>query len=179
MCFGEEINQFICASVFHSHQRILSLFIGSLPTVDYDYTRSYGAGQDGSVVSSAAGTMGDTVTPSVTTAVLNRMSDPRASSSSQQFSGSSRQLEIVAPSGKLGVVLDASDDPGDPISCPVVHTVKDNSPLMGQLRVGDKIIALDDQDVRGMTAMQVSKLISMKSSNPRRKFTILRPSSSS
>lgn len=152
----------------------------SLPTVDYDYTRSYGAGQDGSVVSSAAGTFGDTIgmsdtiAPSVTTEVINRMSEPRVSS--QQRSRSSRVVEIVAPPGKLGVVLDASDDHDDPISCPVVHTVKENSPLIHQLQVGDKLIALDDEDVRGMTAMQVSKLISMKSANPRRKFTILRSS---
>ncbi|GAX09588.1 hypothetical protein FisN_38Lh009 [Fistulifera solaris] len=145
----------------------------SLPTIDYDYTRSYGAGQDGSVVSSAAGTMGDTVTPSVTTTLLNRMGDTRAPS--ERFSKSTRVVEIVAPAGKLGVVLDASDDPEDPIGCPVVHTVKENSPLIGQLQVGDKLIALDDDDVRGMTAMQVSKLISMKSANPRRKFTVLRP----
>jgi hypothetical protein len=40
--------------------------------------------------------------------------------------------------------------------------------------VGDKLVAVDDEDVRTMTAVKVSKLISRKSANPSRKLTIVR-----
>lgn len=78
-------------------------------------------------------------------------------------------IEIDAPAGKLGVVIDTPDD-----GAPVVHAVKDSSVIADQICVGDKLIAVDDEDVRSMTAIKVSKLISKKSGNPSRKLTIVR-----
>jgi C-terminal processing protease CtpA/Prc len=40
--------------------------------------------------------------------------------------------------------------------------------------VGDKLVAVDDVDVRNMTAVDVSKLISKKSGQAKRKLTIIR-----
>jgi len=80
-------------------------------------------------------------------------------------------IEIDAPAGKLGVVIDTPDD-----GAPVVHAVKDSSIIADQICVGDKLIAVDDEDVRSMTAIKVSKLISKKSANPSRKLTIVRTS---
>ena len=56
----------------------------------------------------------------------------------------------------------------------VVHAVKDSSPIAEKVQVGDKLVAVDDDDVRAMTAIKVSKLISRKSNNPSRKLTIIR-----
>ncbi|KAL7470551.1 hypothetical protein ACHAXS_010808 [Conticribra weissflogii] len=79
-------------------------------------------------------------------------------------------LEIYAPSGKLGVVVDTpSSSP-----MPVVHAIKDTCPIRDEIRVGDKLVAVDDEDVREMTAMQVSRLIGKKSGNEVRKLTIIR-----
>lgn len=78
-------------------------------------------------------------------------------------------IEINAPAGKLGVVIDTPDD-----GAPVVHAVKDSSVIADQIQVGDKLVAVDDEDVRSMTAIKVSKLISKKSANPSRKLTIIR-----
>jgi C-terminal processing protease CtpA/Prc len=78
-------------------------------------------------------------------------------------------IEVMAPAGKLGVVIDTPDD-----GAPIVHAVKDSSVIADQINVGDKLIAVDDVDVRSMTAIKVSKLISKKSSNPTRKLTIVR-----
>jgi len=79
-------------------------------------------------------------------------------------------LEIYAPSGKLGVVVDTpSSSP-----MPVVHAIKDTCPIRNEIRVGDKLVAVDDEDVREMTAMQVSRLIGKKSGNEVRKLTIIR-----
>ena len=80
-------------------------------------------------------------------------------------------MEIIAPSGKLGVVIDTPDD-----GAPVVHAVKDSSVIADQIRVGDKLVAVDEQDVTAMTAIKVSKLISKKSANPSRKLTVIRSS---
>ena len=80
-------------------------------------------------------------------------------------------LEIIAPAGKLGVVIDTPDD-----GAPVVHAVKESSVISDQIQVGDKLVAVDDQDVTAMTAIKVSKLISKKSANPSRKLTVIRSS---
>ena len=78
-------------------------------------------------------------------------------------------LNVLAPPGKLGVVIDTPDD-----GPPVVHAVKESSSVARMVRVGDTLVAVDDEDVRNMTAIDVSKLISRKSANPMRKLTIIR-----
>lgn len=96
-----------------------------------------------------------------------------ASYDSQNMDPSVREevLEIIAPAGKLGVVIDTPDD-----GAPVVHAVKESSVISDQIQVGDKLVAVDDQDVTAMTAIKVSKLISKKSANPSRKLTVIRSS---
>ena len=78
-------------------------------------------------------------------------------------------IDIYAPPGKLGVVIDTPDE-----GAPVVHAVKDSSVIADKIRVGDKLVAVDDEDVRSMTAIKVSKLISRKSANPSRKLSLIR-----
>ncbi len=78
-------------------------------------------------------------------------------------------LDIYAPAGKLGVVVDTPNE-----GPPVVHAVKDSSPIFGTIQVGDKLVAVDDDDVREMTAIRVSKLLSRKSDNESRKLTVVR-----
>lgn len=79
-------------------------------------------------------------------------------------------IEIYAPAGKLGVVLDTAPENGPP----VVHELRSTSVLLGELQVGDRIIAIDDEDVRKLSANRVSKLISRKMENATRKFSIVR-----
>lgn len=147
---------------------LLTRFNLSVATVDYDYSKVYGGG-DTSVVSSAGGTMGDTTR--LTSGTVNTAALAALGAESQfRDSGVHEQvLVIVAPAGKLGVVIDTPDD-----GAPVVHAVKDTSVIADQIQVGDKLVAVDDEDVRSMTAIRVSKLISKKSNNPSRKLTIIR-----
>ena len=77
---------------------------------------------------------------------------------------------VVAPAGKLGVILDNPDD-----GAPVIHTVKDTSPLLGKINVGDRLVNIDAVDVSGFTPAQVVQLLSTKSTNPERLLTMLRP----
>ena len=76
---------------------------------------------------------------------------------------------VVAPPGKLGVVIDSPEDGG-----PVVHAIKEGSVLTNKLLVGDRLVAVDEEDVRAMSAIKVSKLISRKALNAARKLTIIR-----
>lgn len=154
-----------------------------MATVDYDYSKAYGGGGDTSV-SSAGGTFGsqtqnqsvlDPMKAGATGAALggaggfsdadsfeNAYRDPNANVKEEL-------LNILAPPGKLGVVIDTPDD-----GAPVVHAVKDSSVIANKIHVGDKLVAVDDEDVRSMTAIKVSKLISRKSANPTRKLSIIR-----
>jgi membrane-associated protease RseP (regulator of RpoE activity) len=155
----------------------------SVATVDYDYSKAYGGGGDTSV-SSAGGTFGsntqgisqgDNANPAATGAALGGVG---SFSDGESLEGQFRDpnanvkedlLNVFAPPGKLGVVIDTPDD-----GAPVVHAVKDSSIVADKIKVGDKLVAVDDEDVRSMTAIKVSKLISRKSSNPTRKLTVIR-----
>jgi C-terminal processing protease CtpA/Prc len=74
---------------------------------------------------------------------------------------------VKAPAGKLGVILDNPDE-----GPPMIHSVKDTSVLLGQLNVGDRLIMIDDVDVRSFSPAQVVQLLSTKSSNPVRLLTM-------
>ncbi|KAL3914601.1 MAG: hypothetical protein SGILL_006041 [Bacillariaceae sp.] len=142
-------------------------------------TYAYGGAGDTSV-SSAGGTFGsntqnqsalDPANAAATGAALGSM--PTDDSFDPGFRDPNNVkeeiIQIFAPPGKLGVVIDTPDD-----GAPVVHAVKDSSVIADKITVGDKLVAVDDEDVRSMTAIKVSKLISRKSANPSRKLTVIR-----
>lgn len=163
---------------------VLFCTIHSVATVDYDYSKAYGGGGDTSV-SSAGGTFGSNVhgqsalDPKTAAATGGGVAGSSfASDADHSFENAYRDpsanvkeelINIFAPPGKLGVVIDTPDD-----GAPVVHAVKDSSVIADKIQVGDKLIAVDDEDVRSMTAIKVSKLISRKSANPSRKLTVIR-----
>jgi len=151
----------------------------SVATVDYDYSKAYGGAGDSSV-SSAGGTFGSQTqnislpaNAAATGAALGSMDDDSYSaqydSPRSNLTGNEEVIHIFAPPGKLGVVIDTPDD-----GAPVVHAVKDTSVIADRIIVGDKLVAVDDEDVRSMTAIKVSKMISRKGANPSRKLTIVR-----
>ncbi len=91
--------------------------------------------------------------------------------------GASQQettMTIHAPTGKLGVVIDTPTSSHNGTTMPIVHAVKDSSPLAKKIQVGDKLIMVDEEDVTSLTAIQVSKLLARKSGQSVRKLTIVR-----
>ena len=144
--------------------------------MDYDYSKAYGGGGDTSV-SSAGGTFGSqTHTQGAGGATIGSTNGNPLDSGygggpgrGQNANVREELIDIYAPPGKLGVVIDTPDD-----GAPVVHAVKDSSVIADKLQVGDKLVAVDDEDVRSMTAIKVSKLISRKSANASRKLSIIR-----
>jgi C-terminal processing protease CtpA/Prc len=142
--------------------------------VDYDYSKAYGGGGDTSVVSSVGGTLGSQTQagPGGAGVVDASFSDDASFDAHYQDPNASVKeiaLEVWAPPGKLGVVIDTPND-----GAPVVHAIKDSSPIADKLQVGDKLVAVDDENVETMTAIKVSKLISRKSANSTRKLSIVR-----
>lgn len=92
----------------------------------------------------------------------------------QQFAQPEERFDVVAPAGKLGMVIDTPNG-----GSPVVHAIKDTSVLSDRVRVGDRLLSVDGDDCTAMTAMQVSKLISLKSEKPARVLVFARSSSTS
>jgi membrane-associated protease RseP (regulator of RpoE activity) len=163
-------------AVYHCLATSDTLF-SSVATVDYDYSKAYGGAGDTSVISSSGGTFGDNTQPTAGEVAASTLAARQALGASfdseAQFREEVREevLVIDAPPGKLGVVIDTPDD-----GAPVVHAVKDSSVIAHMIQVGDKLVAVDETDVRSMTAIKVSKLISRKSANPSRKLTVVRTS---
>ncbi|KAG7366567.1 filamentous hemagglutinin family outer membrane protein [Nitzschia inconspicua] len=90
----------------------------------------------------------------------------------QQFVDPEERFDVVAPAGKLGMVIDTPNG-----GVPVVHAIKETSVLSDQVQVGDRLLSVDGEDCTGMTAMQVSKLISLKSEKPARVLVFSRSNS--
>jgi hypothetical protein len=72
------------------------------------------------------------------------------------------RFTVVAPPGKLGMVIDTPPGEG-----PLVHAINDSSVLKDRVRVGDRLFSVDAEDVRKMSASKVSVLITQKSQQER------------
>lgn len=128
-----------------------------MDTNDFDYSK-VGAN------TVAPGSRFSSATPSV----ASGFSDPHAESD-LQTADNEDQFVIYAPAGKLGLVVDNRDD-----GPPVIHSIKEDSVLIDQIQAGDRLIGVDEVDVRTLSPVRVSKLISKRSTNPLRKLTMTR-----
>lgn len=145
----------------------------SIVSGDYDYAKNYGAAD------ASPRTRSDTLQSSVDGSQHNNSNGDLSSfnglgkmdnsifsddsSFEQQFADMEERFEVDAPSGKLGMVIDTPSG-----GVPVVHAIKETSVLADRVDVGDRLMSVDDEDTTGLTAMQVSKLISQKAENPSR-----------
>ncbi|KAG7366615.1 hypothetical protein IV203_029285 [Nitzschia inconspicua] len=83
----------------------------------------------------------------------------------------STTITIIAPSGKLGIVIDTTVDG------PVVHMVNPGSRLEGQVIPGDIIVAIDNVDTRAMSASAITTLM-VKTAGRQRTLTVRRADTS-
>mmetsp|Transcript_2389 Transcript_2389/g.4970 ORF Transcript_2389/g.4970 Transcript_2389/m.4970 type:complete len:468 (+) Transcript_2389:91-1494(+) len=77
-------------------------------------------------------------------------------------------VDIHAPPGILGLILDLIDD-----AWPVVHAVKQGSVVTDCVEVGDRIISIDGNDIRTLSAVEVSKMMNQNRQETTM-FTVLR-----
>ena len=68
---------------------------------------------------------------------------------------------IVAPAGKLGLVLRNTKDG------PAIHTIKPTSPLEGKIFVGDRIVRVNSTDTTTLRAKELTKVMAGNSTNTR------------
>jgi hypothetical protein len=77
------------------------------------------------------------------------------------------RYDVQVPPGRIGMMLDAG--------FPRVNAIKPDSIFATRnVQVGDYLVSLDEVDVRGMEPMDVSRMIVMRSKQPRRVFTFER-----
>lgn len=148
---------------------------------DYDYARQYrlqtGQANSSSERPDRSRLLSEEMTKtssanSTTISKLGRMGDSLFAddaSFEQQFAEPEERFDVVAPAGKLGMVIDTPNG-----GMPVVHAIKDTSVLADRVKVGDRLLSVDGEDCTAMTAMQVSKLISLKSEKPARVLVFAR-----
>jgi hypothetical protein len=137
----------------------------SVDTSDFDYSKVGAASQAPGIKASGAAMSASNDTNSAT----NETKDSAGNYSDSDIQIEDNQFVIYAPAGKLGLVVDNPDD-----GAPVIHAIKEDSVLADQVRVGDRLVGVDEVDVRSLSPVKVSKLISKRSTNPLRKLTLTR-----
>lgn len=73
--------------------------------------------------------------------------------------------EVVAPPGKLGIVVDTS------MEGPVVNQVLPTSPLKNKLKEGDVILSINGQDTRAMEGSEITEIM-IKTANENRTLQV-------
>lgn len=144
----------------------------------FDFNRAYGGAVEENSISVAAGrksaespgflrNSGNTLTSEVSSSNQSSVNQSEISlftddeSFERMYGGdvvcNDKTIEVRAPAGKLGVVIDT------PLSgIPIVHAIKDTSVLADKVNIGDKLLSVDGEDTTEMSAIKVSKLISSK-----------------
>ena len=69
--------------------------------------------------------------------------------------------EVIAPPGKLGIVVDTS------LEGPVVNQILPTSPLRDSLEVGDVLLAINGHDTRAMEGSEITDMM-IKTANENR-----------
>jgi len=87
------------------------------------------------------------------------------------FDPQEEEFEVVAPAGLLGLIIESNLEDGRP----TVHNVKPNSVLAHVVQIGDRLLAVDGQDVTQMRAHDVSQLIATKRDQEGRVLSLSRP----
>lgn len=72
-------------------------------------------------------------------------------------------FEVRAPPGLLGMVVDKIGSCG----APVVRAIQPDSVLSGKVQIGDRLLSVNHRDVSGVSAKDVSNLISFKQNEER------------
>lgn len=82
----------------------------------------------------------------------------RTTSANSVLKHKARKIVVLAPPGRLGIILANRTNS----HATIVSEVRETSPLAGKIGVGDKIIAVDDENVSGKTVAEITKLMAKK-----------------
>lgn len=84
------------------------------------------------------------------------------------------RIEVEAPAGMLGLVLETDSE-----GVAAVYNMKQSSPLVDRIKIGDKLMSVDRIDVTAMPIKSVMEVIASKQHNKVRAFIFCRPSRAS
>ncbi len=85
----------------------------------------------------------------------------------------SKDLAVLAPPGKLGIVLEEDNTGCTPIAN-VVGRLRISSVMANQICLGDRLVAIDDEDVSQMSVKEISEVMARKSDDE--KVLVIKPS---
>ena len=109
-------------------------------------------------------------TPTYASIDVSLDTDASSSKSNQSYKNI---FTVHAPQGKLGIIIDS------PNNCkPIIHAIKDISPLFDVLNVGDEIISFNDIDTTKMGAVELTRLISSSYDSDKRELVLSRKKNS-
>ncbi len=124
----------------------------------------------------------DAYVDGVETGLRDVVTASSSSSSSSSYDGEndatrcgSVRREVLAPRGKLGVIVANAFRPNESGAVrygPAVFSLKAGSPMAGLLNVGDVIVAIDDVDTSEYTVERLSQLL-IDTVGRERKITVL------
>ena len=80
-------------------------------------------------------------------------------------------ITVVAPKGKLGIMLDNPNPNG---GLPVVYAVSESSILRDKVCIGDLLLAVDEVDCEGLSAHDVASILSSRRHNAIRALVLAR-----
>jgi hypothetical protein len=80
-------------------------------------------------------------------------------------------ITVVAPKGKLGIMLDNPNPNG---GLPVVYAVSESSVLRDKVCIGDLLLAVDEVDCEGLSAHDVASILSSRRHNAIRALVLAR-----
>lgn len=129
-------------------------------SIDYDFQNAFKDQKSTANESEVVGSAGDTTEtdkPYLTGGyVVNGHPGDESSLDTGGYSLEER-FEVVAPAGKLGLILQSARD-----GRPSIHKIKASSILNNVVKVGDMILSVDGADVTECTANEVSRIIASK-----------------
>jgi hypothetical protein len=115
-------------------------------------------GEDGHGRSGGTGSVGGSVGGNSRTSRTSRNSSATANRRSSAITKRSK-ITVIAPPGKLGIILaNKADSKGT-----VVSGVRTSSVLAEKISPGDRIIAIDGEDVSRMTVSEITTIMARKS----------------
>jgi hypothetical protein len=79
-------------------------------------------------------------------------------------------IKVIAPKGKLGVIIERTNQTGGPI----IKRMNETSPLLNQLMVGDQLIEVDGNDATTMTSSAVAEYLAAHAEAEQRVFVVKR-----
>ena len=129
-------------------------------SIDYDFQQAY---VDAPSISEVSGSQGGSS--------LSKMILPCDDSTLDAQYVAEEKFEIVVGPGVLGLILETNAADG---GVPTVNNIRSSSVLANEIRIGDRLVSVDGEDVTDMFAIDVSKLIASKKDELERKLVFLR-----